>query len=253
MIKKLKSEVVTNKVGRPQKYKTEDARKEAIRNYNRINQIACRKRKRIKKLEQEISEFVTNQNHSNKENNKIYPVKNNKFNCDYREALMNYFDKFESDTLFTGTLKPSEEKEIELKDVKDYINYQTQRHEKVFDSNISKKMGVNLFIKKTKEYIDKLSEKKLFERCFGVFELGKNNQIHVHILFKKTEHIRSFNTLLKNHWKIGISHTTNKKKTEKDTKVGYCLKELKASSSKKRDMLMIDSWFFEGNFDRVNS
>ena len=42
-------------------------------------------------------------------------------------------------------------------------------------------------------------------------------------------------------------------KAEKDTSVGYSLKELKALSTKKRDMLMIDSWFFEGNYKRVNS
>lgn len=251
-MKKVVNQVSFGKInGRPKKYKTEEIRQEIRKNQNRINQIECRKRKRLKMLEQKFSGIINKQ--TNKNNNKIYHVKNNKFNYDYREALMNYFDTFEYDTLFTATLKPSLEKEIELKDVKDYINYQTQRHEKVFDSNISQKMGVNLFIKKTKEYIDKLSEKNLFERCFGVFELGKNNQIHVHIVFKKTEYIRSFNTLLKNHWKIGISHTTSKNKTEKDTKVGYCLKELKALSSKKRDMLMIDSWFFEGNFDRINN
>lgn len=253
MIKKLKKEGVTNKGGRPQKYKTEDARKEAIRNYNRINQIACRKRKRIKRLEQEISVIIANKKRSNKENNKIYSVKNNKFNYEYREALMNFFNEFEYDTLFTGTLKPSKQKENEFKDVKDYINYQTQRHEQVLDSNIVQKMGVNSFIKKTKEYIVKLSEKKLFTRCFGVFELGKNNQIHVHILFKKTELIRGFNTLLKNKWKIGISNTQNIKKREKNTTVGYCLKELKALSFKKSDTIMIESWFFEGNFDRLNN
>lgn len=251
MIKELKSEVITNKVGRPQKYKTEDARKEALRNQNRINQIECRKRKRLKMLEQKFLGIINKQ--TNKNNNKIYHVKNNKFNYDYREALMNFFSKFKFDTLFTATLNPSNEMKNNMKNFKNHINYQTQLHEHVFNSNISQKMGMDLFIKKTKQYVDTLSEKNLFERCFGVFELGKNNQIHVHILFKKTEHIRSFNTLLKNHWKIGISHTTNKQKTEKDTKVGYCLKELKALSSKKRDMLMIDSWFFEGNFKRVNS
>ena len=37
--------------GRPKKYKTEEERKEVRRNQNRLNQIACRKRKRIKMLE----------------------------------------------------------------------------------------------------------------------------------------------------------------------------------------------------------
>jgi hypothetical protein len=40
---------MVNKVGRPQKYKTENERKEAIRNQNKINQINCRKRKKLLK------------------------------------------------------------------------------------------------------------------------------------------------------------------------------------------------------------
>jgi hypothetical protein len=239
--------------GRPKKYKTEEERKEVRRNQNRLNQIACRKRKRIKMLEQKFSGIFNKQKQTKKNNNKIYNVKNNKFNYDYREALMNFFGKFEFDTLFTATLNPSNKKKNEIKNSINQIDYQTQIHEHVFNANILQKMGMNLFIKKTKEYIDTLSEKKLFERCFGVFELGKNNQIHVHIVFKKSEYIKSYNKCLKNHWKIGISHTTKINKTEKDTSVGYSLKELKALSTKKRDMLMIDSWFFEGNYKRVNS
>jgi hypothetical protein len=248
MIKKLKSEVIIPKVGRPQKYKTENERKEAFRNQNRINQIECRKRKRLKMLEQKVSGIFNNQIQTNKNN--IYRVKNNNFNSYYRETLMNFFNEFEFDTLFTATLNPSNEMKNDIKNYNNHINHQTQFHEHVFEGNNLQKICMESFIKKTTKYISKLSEKKLFERCFGVFELGKNNRIHVHIVFKKPELIRNFNKRLKSHWKLGISHTTKIKK-EKDTKIGYCLKELKALSTKKRNMLMIDSWFFEGNFKRV--
>lgn len=253
MIKKLKSEVIISKVGRPQKYKTENERKEAFRNQNRINQIECRKRKRLKMLEQKFSGIFNNQKQTNKNNTKIYHVKNNNFNSYYRETLMNFFNEFEFDTLFTATLNPSNEMKNDIKNYNNHINYQTQFHEHVFKGNVLQKIGMESFIKKTTKYINTLSEKKIFERCFGVFELGKNNRIHVHIVFKKPKHIRNFNKSLKNHWKLGISHTTKINKTEKGTKIGYCLKELKALSNKKRNMLMIDSWFFEGNFDRINN
>lgn len=252
MKEKTKKVATPNKVGRPQKYNTEDERKEAKRVQDRINQRECRRRKRVKELEKEIERIVISNKNSLKDN-KIHRIKSKKGNIEYRESLASFFGKFEYDTLFTGTLNPTKREKNKEKKVENDINYQTQRHEEVFDSNIVQKMGVNSFIKKTKEYIDKLSEKKLFTRCFGVFELGKNNQIHVHILFKKTELIRGFNTLLKNKWKIGISNTQHIKKREKNTTVSYCLKELKALSFKKSDTIMIESWFFEGNFDRMNN
>ena len=253
MKKELNQEKFSKIIGRPKKYETEEIRKEVRRNQNRINQIACRNRKRIKMLEHKFLGIFNKQKQTNKNSNKIYHVKNNKLNYNYREELMNFFGKFEFDTLFTATLNPSNKKKNEVKNSINQIDYQTQLHEHVFNGNTLQKMGMNLFIKKTKEYVDKLANMKLFERCFGVFELGKNNQIHVHILFKKTELIRGFNTLLKNNWKIGISNTQNIKKREKNTTVSYCLKELKALSSKKRDMLIIDSWFFEGNFKSGNN
>ncbi len=246
LIKRIKTITTPNKVGRPQKYKSEEERKDAKRVQDRVNQRECRRRKKIKKLKNEIERIVNT-------NKSIHRTISKKDNMEYRKSLLSFFGKFEYNTLFTGTLEPTMRQKNKIKEVKSDDSYQIQRHEYVSEIKVSQKMEMNLFIKKTKEYIDTLANMKLFERCFGVFELGKNNRIHVHIVFKKTEHIRNFSKLLKNHWKIGISHTTNKKKNEKDAKVEYCLKELKALSSKKRDMLMVDSWFFEGNFKSINN
>jgi hypothetical protein len=239
--------------GRPKKYRTEEKRKEVRRNQNRLNQIECRRRKRIKLLEQEFSRIIANQKQTNKESNKIYKVKANKFNNDYKETLTEFFNRYDYDTLFTGTLKPNKREENKIKKLKNDNNYQIQRHEKVFDNNISQKMGVNSFIKYTNTYINYLSKINLFERCFYIFEVGKSNHIHVHILFKKNKNIINFNKLLKNYWTIGISNTQTIKKGEKNTMASYCLKELNASSSKNSDAIMIDSWNFQGNFDRINN
>ena len=190
-MKEVNQESFSKVIGRPKKYKTDEERKEVRRNQNRLNQIECRRRKRIKLLEQKFSGIISNQKHSNKESNKIYKVKANNFNNDYRETLTNYFNRYDYDTLFTGTLKPNKREENKIKKLKNDNNYQIQRHEKVFDINISQKMGVNSFINYTNTYINYLSKINLFERCFYIFEVGKNNQIHVHILFKKHKEINT--------------------------------------------------------------
>jgi hypothetical protein len=53
--------------GRPPKYKTEEERKQIRREQYRVNQIACRKRKKLKKLEEQRLGIL---NYS-KNNNKI--------------------------------------------------------------------------------------------------------------------------------------------------------------------------------------
>lgn len=250
MRKTTKIVATPNKVGRPQKYKTEEDRKEAKRIHDRINQRECRRRKRIKELEKEIERIVISNKESLKCNKNIHQVKSKKGNIEYRESLASFFGKFEYDTLFTGTLNPTKKDYNKVKKVEKDVNYQTQRHERIFDTNPSQRLGINAFIKSSDRYINDLLKNGLFKRCFGVFELGKNNNIHIHILFKKGDNVKNFRGLLKKKWMLGNSHTKAIKQKEANRMISYCVKDLKPFSSNKKDLINVDYWLFEGNFDK---
>jgi len=115
---------------------------------------------------------------------------------------------------------------------------------------IERKVGLQSIRKYTEKYLQFLSELNLIKRSFVVFEIGKNNNYHVHIMFQSNTNKINFINTTENSWLMGNSITLPITETETDkTKlIGYCLKELKPSSSKIIEMNKVDNWFISGDY-----
>ena len=83
-----------NKVGRPNKYQSEELRKEVRKQQNRINQQ--RRRRRIKLLQD--MELFSSDNLSD----------------GYRNTLANYINQYDFDYFFTGTVDPNKSQSQQL-------------------------------------------------------------------------------------------------------------------------------------------
>lgn len=220
-----------NKVGRPVKYTDEYERNETRRIQNRENQRRCRKRK---KLLNELQSFSTTQNNRNKE---------------YRINLVDFFKQFDFNYFFTGTIDMNyvekekfNERNNEIKQLnltlQTNLSYETER-----------KIGIKSLREYTEKYIKHLSDLKLIERCFVVFEGGKNKKYHIHILFGSNPNLIDFDRTTENRWLFGNSITIPiLTQYDKENLLSYSVKELNPSSTKMDDLNKIDNWFFTGDY-----
>lgn len=220
-------------VGRPVKYKDDAIRREIRKKQNRENQQRCRRRK---KLKDELANYTANKNH---------------FENNYLRDLIKYVNEYDFDYFFTGTIDPSNIQIEELGKKNDEIVELNIELDALIPCFSGKKMGINSIKCYTNKYIQFLNEKSLFERCFTVFESGKNGQYHVHILFKSSPQIINFIKSSQNFWLIGNSVTQILEPVDQLKVISYACKELRASSKKQIDLNKIDSWFLEGNFNNV--
>ena len=219
-----------NRVGRPTKYHDKVEYKEIRKVQNKISKRRCRHRK---KLIEEISLITPRQ-----------------FNKKYQQDLIHYINRYEFDYFFTGTIDISKLEKKELWNLNQQIDQDNQELETEKGYVIERKVGIQSLRRYTEKYLDFLSKLKLIERSFVVFEIGKNNNYHVHIMFKSNTNKINFEETTENTWLMGNSLTLpiNQTHTDKTKLIGYCVKELKPSSTKISDMNKVDNWFITGDF-----
>lgn len=221
-----------NSVGRPVKYTDENERIETRRTQNRENQRRSRKKK---KLLDELSSFSSNPNYRN---------------TDYKTNLVNYFKQFDFDYFFTGTIDLNFQERQRLEEKNQEIKLLNQTLETNLSLQTERRIGIQSLRKYTEKYIQFLSDRQLIERCFVVFEKGKNRKYHIHILFYSNPNVIDFDKTSENRWLVGSSFTTSiSTQKDKEDILGYCVKELKPSSNKVEDLNKIDNWFIYGDFE----
>jgi len=219
-----------NRVGRPIKHEDREQYQEIRKEQYRVSKRRCRKKK---KVIEDIDLMTPSQ-----------------FNKKYQTDLMNYINQYEFDYFFTGTIDITKMEKQELWDTNQQIDQDNQKFETETGYVIEKKVGIQSLRRYTEKYLRFLSKLNLVKRSFVVFEIGKNNNYHVHIMFQSNSNKINFETTTENSWLMGNSITLPIIETETDkTKlIGYCLKELKPSSSKISDMNKVDNWFLSGDF-----
>jgi hypothetical protein len=168
----------------------------------------------------------------------------------YQRDLMNYINQYDFDYFFTGTIDLSKMEKQDLWKINRQVDQNNQEFGTETCYEVERKVGVQSLRRYTEKYLYFLSGQNLIERSFVVFEIGKNNNYHVHIMFKSNTDKINFIKTTENSWLMGNSVTLPISVTESDkTKlIGYCLKELKPSSSKISDMNKVDHWFLSGDF-----
>ena len=227
--------IVVRKVGRPEKYPTNEKRSEIRRKQNRENQRKCRMRKKL------LEDVMTISYNS---------LKN------YNKSLSNYFNQFEFDTFFTGTFDYNKIQRQEIEKQNNEIIELNKEFNLENSLVTDKHISIQSLRKYTEKYLNVLYQKDLFIRCFVVFEKGKNNKNHVHILFKSNNKKINFINTTENFWLIGNSISVIiETKEDQLNLIGYCLKELKPLSTSITDQSKVDNWFLLGNFEQneVNS
>ena len=175
------------KVGRPPIYENDESRKESRRIQNRVTQRKCRlKKKRDKKIELvSLSPWGKDER--------------------YRKGLINYFNQYEFNFFFTGTIDPDYIERKRLKIINDEIKQLNQTLETDISYKTEKRVGIQSLRKYTENYIRFLNNRQLITRCFVVFELDKNFKYHVHILLKTNDKVWGFENYSEDHWLMGIS------------------------------------------------
>ena len=219
------------KVGRPHKYGDQKTRTDIRKTQNRVNQRRCRMRK---KLVLELTSFSK---------------RSDNFNIQYKKDLVQFHQGFEYDYFFTGTIDQNKlERELLRKETQKITEF-VQEYEKELVYKTDKRIGIKSLRRYTERYLQFLSNKNLFENCFVVFELGKNNKYHTHILFKSNPTKSNFDITSENSWLLG-SCITVPVFTQEDriNLLHYCVKEMKPTSTKITDLNKVDNWFMWGDY-----
>ena len=219
-----------NRVGRPTKYNNKEEYYELRKQQYRESKRKCRYKK---KIIDEIELMTTKQ-----------------FNEKYQQDLINFINKFDFNYFFTGTIDLTKLDKQELWNINEQIDNDNQYYQTENGYVVEKKVGIQTLRRYTERYIDFLSKLNLVERSFVVFEIGKNNNYHVHILFQSNTNKINFEDTTENTWLMGNSLTLpiNQTHTDKTKLIGYCVKELKPSSTKISDTNKVDNWFVTGDY-----
>jgi hypothetical protein len=217
------------KKGRPFKYMDEITRKESRRNKNRINQQRCRLKKKL---------------HRGLQNNKTKVS----FTDEYRNGIIKFHEQFEYDYFFTGTVDLNYLERKELKKRNTEISNINTEFNLLLKTETGRRISLENLNSYTNKFIQILSEKNLFERCFVVFEKGKYNKYHTHILFKSNPDKINFDLTSENSWLLGTQNITVPV-FNKGQILTYMTKELKPHSCKNSDQKLIDSWFIRGDYN----
>ncbi len=215
------------RVGRPSIYTNDVIRVESRREQNRTNQRRCRERK---KLLQKLSEYSTTSLTEE----------------EYRSGIVSFQNQFDYDYFFTGTVDLNQMERDQLNTENRYITDLNQQYELELGFKTERRIGLNTLRKYTERYLQHLTEKNLFERCFVVFEQGKNNKYHTHILFKSNPEKINFDITSENSWLLGKCITVPVE--NRIQLLSYMVKELKPFSSSNKEQRKIDNWFISGDF-----
>lgn len=222
-----------NRVGRPFKYLTDEIRIESRRIQNKENQRRCRKRR---KLLDELNLLYTGPKD---------------FNTQYRNDLVNYTNQFEFNYFFTGTIDLNKIERENLIGLNQQIKRENHEFEMELGFKHERKIGIKSFRKYTERFLQHLSERNLFEHCFVVFEIGKNNKYHTHIMFKSNPGKINFDITSENCWLLGNRITVPINTDEdKEKLLFYCVKEMKPTSTKMSDQNKVDNWFIMGDYKK---
>jgi hypothetical protein len=218
------------KVGRPKLKLTNEERLEHRRNQWRESKVKTRK---LQKLLKEIYKPRT-----------IHQVE-----TEYQNGLVNLYKKYDFDYFFTGTLELNKIEKENLR-INNKLTLELNREFNIeLPLECEKRIGIKSLRKYTEKYLDYLLQKNLLERSFVVFENGKNNKYHTHILMKSNSKKINTDLITQYSWLLGGSLTIPVLDKEKENVLKYMVKELKPSSTKTSDQNKIDSWFFKGDFN----
>ena len=221
------------KVGRPLKYGDKSTRTEIRKIQNRENQRKCRMRKKLKEELRLLSKRPLD------------------FNDQYKNDLVKFHQSYEYDYFFTGTVDMNKEGRKLMRDENKQITKFNQEYETEFGYKSDKRIGIKSLRRYTERFLQHLSVKNLFEHCFVVFELGKNNKYHTHILFKSNPKKISFDIISEHCWLLGSCITVPvHTQVDKINLLYYCVKEMKPTSTKIIDQNKIDNWFIWGDFHK---
>lgn len=218
------------KLGRPFKYSNRKDYQEIRKQQYRISKRRCRLKKKIIR--------------------KIELMTPSHFNKKYQQDLFNYINRYEFDYFFTGTINISALAKQEIWRQNQSIDQDNQRLETEMGYELERKVGIRSLRRYTQNYLDFLTEQKLIQRSFTVFEVGDNNNYHVHILHQSKSEIINFEDITEKQWLMGTSITLaiNQTHSDKTKLIAYCMKELKPSSPKVTDMNKVDNWFLTGDY-----
>lgn len=223
--------VLRKKRGRPFLYQDDNTRKDTRKQQNRLNQKKCRLRK---KLHKDI----------------LHPKNTQSFNDTYRKGIIEFHNQFDYDYFFTGTIDPNHYEREQLKQQNKEIDGINREFNLTTGQIQEKRIGLPSLRRYTDRYLQFLSEKNLFERCFVVFEKGKYNKLHTHILFKSHPDKINFELTTENSWLLGTQTiTTHIPEQDKIKILEYMTKEMKPMSSSVSDQKLVDSWFIVGDYD----
>ena len=217
-------------VGRPKKYVCDDEKKEARRKQNKVNQQRCRRRKKLIK--------------------ELNLLSNNDISKSYRNTLKEYVNQFEFSHFFTGTFDPNRIESEKLASLNEEIRLINNEFNLDLSLASKKRIGIRGLRNYTERYLSHLCENNLISRCFVAFEQDSNKQYHVHILFQSNPEALDFKKLSENKWLIGISDCRQiKSEKEKLIKVNYMVKQINCHATKKSDLNKIDNWTCSGNYE----
>jgi hypothetical protein len=219
-----------NKVGRPTKYNNKEEYYDIRKEQYRTSKRRCRTKK---KLINEIELMTPRQ-----------------FNKKYQQDLINYINSYDFNYFFTGTIDLTKLEKQELWKMNEQIDNNNQYYQTENGYMVEKKVGIQSLRRYTEKYLDFLSKLNLIERSFVVFEIGKNNNYHVHIMFQSNTNKINFEDTTENTWLMGnsLTLTINQTHTDKTKLIGYCVKDLKPSFTKISDMNKVDNWFVTGDY-----
>lgn len=177
--------IKNKKRGRPAIYPNEEVRLAARRTQYRINQQ--RHRANVKVLA-EINSVSTANN----------------WNDQYHDHIVDFFNQYDFDFFFTGTVDPTNGERFVLQQQNKEISNLNECLGVDLSLKTKEKKGIKSFIRYTKRYIQLLFNNGAIVRCFGVVEVGKNNNYHAHIVMKVKDDTIDMNKYLENTWLIGI-------------------------------------------------
>lgn len=218
------------KVGRPKKYVCEDQKKEIRRHQNKVNQQRCRRRKKL--------------------NKELELLSDNDLSISYRRTLVNYISQFDFDFFFSGTVAPKKFDYERIISENNEIKQLNTELDLELSYKSTKRIGINSLRAYTERYLGHLCEKELTQRCFIIYEEDASKNLHVHILFKSSPKAHDFKRLCENKWLIGISDCRQiKSEKEKLIKVNYMVKQINCHATRKSDLNKIDNWTCSGNYE----
>ena len=176
------------------------------------------------------------------------------FNKKYQTDLNRFINNYHFNYFFTGTVELSKTEKQNLWN----DNHDIDLYNQIFETEIGyvkeRKIGIHSLRRYTEKYIQLLYDRNYINKCFVVFELSKNNNYHVHIMFQSCVDRINFETTSENSWLLGNSITLPiGTESDKENITRYCIKEIKPSSPRKTDVNKVDNWMIMGDYSEKHT